>query len=143
MGNGCGSVGWGVTSKTRKPRFRSRQLKTFIWNIYLYSQLYWKDENKEKRWWEWTIFKLESSSPFQSWNDHAKHDTFAAMVRHCSKRKHFFHYYSCLLNGRQSNCRPMGCGDGQVVSAIDLWLKGLWFVLHNLLKWLFFILKLP
>ena len=49
-GSGCGSVGRGVASETRGPRFESshRQKCIFILNICLMSTVFWKDENKEK-----------------------------------------------------------------------------------------------
>ena len=47
-GSGCGSLGRVVASDTRVPQFKSRHRQKFILNI-VYCQLYWKDENKEKR----------------------------------------------------------------------------------------------
>ena len=44
--SGCGSVGIAVASNSRGPWFESSHRQKIIINIY--SQLYWKDENKEK-----------------------------------------------------------------------------------------------
>ena len=55
MGSGCDSVGRAVASNSRGPRFESSQWQHFILNIYC--QLYWKDENKEKRPWMATFLK--------------------------------------------------------------------------------------
>ena len=59
LGSGCGSVGGEVASNTKGPRFESSHWQKFIYllNICLLSTVYWKDENKEKRGWEWPIFK--------------------------------------------------------------------------------------
>ena len=59
LGSGCGSVGRAVASNTTGPRFESSHWQKFIYllNICLLSTVYWKDENKEKRGWEWPIFK--------------------------------------------------------------------------------------
>ena len=46
-GSGCGSVGRAVTSNSRGPRFESSHRQKYKLNIYC--QLYWIDENKEKR----------------------------------------------------------------------------------------------
>ena len=46
-GSGCGSVGRAVASDSRGLQFESSHRQKFILNIYC--QLYWKDENKEKR----------------------------------------------------------------------------------------------
>ena len=48
MDSGCGSVGWAVASNTLGPRFDSKSSAKFILSN-AYCQLYWKDENKEKR----------------------------------------------------------------------------------------------
>ena len=48
MDRGCGSVGWAVASNTLGPRFDSKSSAKFILSN-AYCQLYWKDENKEKR----------------------------------------------------------------------------------------------
>ena len=46
LGSGCAPVGREVASDSRSLRFESCLWQKFILNIY--SQLYWKDENKEK-----------------------------------------------------------------------------------------------
>ena len=46
LGSGCGSVGRADASDTRGLRFESSHWQTFI--LYVYCQMYWKDENKEK-----------------------------------------------------------------------------------------------
>ena len=46
MGSGCCSVGRVVTSDSRGPQFESGHQQKCI--LYVYCQLYWKDENKEK-----------------------------------------------------------------------------------------------
>ena len=53
-GSGCGSVARVVASDSRGPWFESSHRQKIILNIYC--QLYWKDENKEKRGREWLIF---------------------------------------------------------------------------------------
>ena len=45
-GSGCDSVGRSVVSESRGPWFESSQWQKIILNMY--SQLYWKDKNKEK-----------------------------------------------------------------------------------------------
>ena len=47
MGSGCGSVDRAVASNSRGPRFESSIRQKFKLNIY--SQLYWKGENKGKK----------------------------------------------------------------------------------------------
>ena len=50
LGSGCGSVGRGVASDTRGPRFESSHWQIFIYilNICLVSTVFLKDKNKEK-----------------------------------------------------------------------------------------------
>ena len=48
MSSGWGSIGWVIASYSRGHRFES-----------IYCQLYWKDENKQKRGLEWAIFEEE------------------------------------------------------------------------------------
>ena len=52
--SGCGSVDRAVAFNSRDPRFESSHRQNFILNINC--QLYWKDENKEKRGRDWPIF---------------------------------------------------------------------------------------
>ena len=47
-GGGCCSVGRAVASDARGPRFESISNLLFIWHLLVYSQLYRKDENKDK-----------------------------------------------------------------------------------------------
>ena len=47
MGSGCCSVGRAVASDTRDPRFESSRWQNLYW-IFVYCELYWNDENKEK-----------------------------------------------------------------------------------------------
>ena len=54
-GSGCGSVGRAVASYTRGLRFKSSHRQKIIYWTFIYCQLYWKDENKEKRGREWPI----------------------------------------------------------------------------------------
>ena len=63
LGSGCGSVGRAVTSDSRGPRFES-SLWQNLWWTFTYSQMYWKDDNIEKRGREWPIFKLEFLSKY-------------------------------------------------------------------------------
>ena len=57
QGSGCGSVGRVVASHSRGPRFKSSHRQKFILNIYC--QLYWKDENEEKKSQEWPILEKD------------------------------------------------------------------------------------
>ena len=57
-GSGCDAVGRAVASDTRGPRFESSHRQ-----IYMYYQLYWKDENKEKRGRERPNFKKKIKRP--------------------------------------------------------------------------------
>ena len=47
-GSDCGSVGRAVASNTIGPWFESSHRQTLFWT-FVYCQLCWKDENKEKR----------------------------------------------------------------------------------------------
>ena len=58
LGSGCGSVGRAVASDTIDPRFESRHRQNLIYHLYNR-----KDENKEKRGWEWPIFKKIKTGP--------------------------------------------------------------------------------
>ena len=59
IGSGCGSVGRAPAFDTRGPRFESNHRQKFIYWTFIYSQLYWKDENKGKRCREWPNFFLK------------------------------------------------------------------------------------
>ena len=60
-GGRCGSVGRAVTSDIRGPRFESSHQQTFIRHLFVYWQLYWKDENKEKEARNGPFFKIKMS----------------------------------------------------------------------------------
>ena len=46
LDSGCSSVGRAVAYNSKGPQFECSHWQTFI--LYIYCQLYWKDENKEK-----------------------------------------------------------------------------------------------
>ena len=59
LGSGCGSVGRVIVSNTRDPHFESRYRQIyFISNV---TNLFWKDEDKEKRGGEWPFFFKKSA----------------------------------------------------------------------------------
>ena len=84
-GSGCGSVGRAVASDTRGPWFESSHWQKFILNI-VYCQLYWKDDNKEKRGQEWPIKKSSHSVTLSMANP-----SFSVVI---NKRWHFKSFFT-------------------------------------------------
>ena len=58
-GGGCGTVGRAVASNTRVLQFESSHRQFYLLSTVL-NKLFIKDENKEKRGWEWQFFKKTS-----------------------------------------------------------------------------------
>ena len=60
LGSGCGSIGKAVASDTRGMRFETSHCQNLYWTL-VFCQMYWKDENKEKRGREWPNNFLQKS----------------------------------------------------------------------------------
>ena len=93
LASGCASVGRAVTYNTRGPRSESSHRQKLYWT-FVYCELYWKDENKEKE---------TGNGPFLKKNNLERQQFFFTILEcvvNCARNDAWslFHWTACWPN---------------------------------------------